>query len=247
MANLQSGLGQRSPGPCWWREGIGGFPGRLARELAAGRDRPGADPTVRGSGSRQGRLSRSDPCFPLQVWCPLAMNPTGFRQGSSSDEDLVEVAEGMLDFSMADDVPPLDGESAEGNLSQPVMPLRVSSTDALRLPWLSHGTVAVRSGGESGRPLGKPLQSTLNADPVEQSPRRHGLTRLPEWERVGDVWGGVGCSRGSSYKDSRLPLGRHLSRRSPNYHLCWDLLAPGNLVIFMASWLAVELSHITPE
>lgn len=40
----------------------------------------------------------------------------------------------MLDFSMADDVPPLDGESAEGNLSQPAMPLRVSSTDALRLP-----------------------------------------------------------------------------------------------------------------
>lgn len=81
---------------------------------------------MRGLGSRQGPLSRSDPCFPLQVWCPLAMNHTGCRhgsfQGSSSDEDLVEVAEGRLDFSMADDVPPLDREMAEGNLSRPVMP-----------------------------------------------------------------------------------------------------------------------------
>ncbi|XP_070808145.1 H(+)/Cl(-) exchange transporter 5 [Pituophis catenifer annectens] len=47
------------------------------------------------------------------------MNHTGFRHGSfqggsSSDEDLVEVAGGMLDFSMADDVPPLDREMAEG-------------------------------------------------------------------------------------------------------------------------------------
>lgn len=185
MANLQSGLGQRSPGPCWWREGrllghLWASRGGWRENWLLGETGQGPDPTVRGSGSRQGRLSRSDPCFPLQVWCPLAMNPTGFRQGSSSDEDLVEVAEGMLDFSMADDVPPLDGESAEGNLSQPAMPLCVSSTDALRLPWLSQGTVAVRSGGETGRPLGKPLQSTLNADPVEQSPRRHGLTHLPE-------------------------------------------------------------------
>uniref|UniRef100_A0A8C6XUT3 Chloride channel protein n=1 Tax=Naja naja TaxID=35670 RepID=A0A8C6XUT3_NAJNA len=47
------------------------------------------------------------------------MSHTGFRHGSfqggsSSDEDLVEVAGGMLDFSMVDDVPPLDREMAEG-------------------------------------------------------------------------------------------------------------------------------------
>ncbi|KAM6427457.1 H(+)/Cl(-) exchange transporter 5 isoform 1-T5 [Liasis olivaceus] len=46
------------------------------------------------------------------------MNNKGFRhgsfQGSSSDEDMVEVAGGMLDFSMADDVPPLDREMVEG-------------------------------------------------------------------------------------------------------------------------------------
>lgn len=54
------------------------------------------------------------------------MNHTSFRHGSfqggsSSDEDLVEVAGGMLDFSMADDVPPLDREMVEGNLSQLAM------------------------------------------------------------------------------------------------------------------------------
>ncbi|XP_063169557.1 H(+)/Cl(-) exchange transporter 5 isoform X2 [Candoia aspera] len=46
------------------------------------------------------------------------MNSKGFRhgsfQGSSSDEDMVEVAGGVLDFSMADDVPPLDREAMEG-------------------------------------------------------------------------------------------------------------------------------------
>uniref|UniRef100_A0A8D2Q8Y2 Chloride voltage-gated channel 5 n=1 Tax=Varanus komodoensis TaxID=61221 RepID=A0A8D2Q8Y2_VARKO len=37
----------------------------------------------------------------------------GSFQSSTSDEDMVEVAGGTLDFSMADDVPPLDGGMAE--------------------------------------------------------------------------------------------------------------------------------------
>ncbi|KAG8144730.1 hypothetical protein E2320_013179 [Naja naja] len=65
------------------------------------------------------RRRRRSPAGAAQVWCPLAMSHTGFRHGSfqggsSSDEDLVEVAGGMLDFSMVDDVPPLDREMAEG-------------------------------------------------------------------------------------------------------------------------------------
>uniref|UniRef100_R4GBX8 Chloride channel protein n=1 Tax=Anolis carolinensis TaxID=28377 RepID=R4GBX8_ANOCA len=46
------------------------------------------------------------------------MESKGFRRGSfqssTSDEDLVEVGGGTLDFSIADDVPPLDREMAEG-------------------------------------------------------------------------------------------------------------------------------------
>ncbi|XP_072837514.1 H(+)/Cl(-) exchange transporter 5 isoform X2 [Pogona vitticeps] len=46
------------------------------------------------------------------------MDNKGFRRGSfqssTSDEDMVEVAGGTLDFSMADDVPPLDREIEEG-------------------------------------------------------------------------------------------------------------------------------------
>ncbi|XP_048369969.1 H(+)/Cl(-) exchange transporter 5 [Sphaerodactylus townsendi] len=46
------------------------------------------------------------------------MDNKGYRRGSfqssTSDEDMVEVAGGTLDFSMADDVPPLDREMAEG-------------------------------------------------------------------------------------------------------------------------------------
>ncbi|XP_053129770.1 H(+)/Cl(-) exchange transporter 5 isoform X2 [Hemicordylus capensis] len=38
----------------------------------------------------------------------------GSFQSSTSDEDMVEVAGGTLDFSMVDDVPPLDREMAEG-------------------------------------------------------------------------------------------------------------------------------------
>lgn len=83
------------------------------------------------------------------------MNHTGFRHGSfqggsSSDEDLVEVAGEMLDFSMADDVPPLDREMAEGNLSQLAM-LVLATPGARRLPWLGQGPVAVWRGGETGR------------------------------------------------------------------------------------------------
>lgn len=88
------------------------------------------------------------------------MNHTGFRHGSfqggsSSDEDLVEVAGGMLDFSMADDVPPLDREMTEGNLSQLAMlPL---------VPRSSPGSTKARllCGGEERRgwPLGRPTLS----------------------------------------------------------------------------------------
>ncbi|XP_066496371.1 H(+)/Cl(-) exchange transporter 5 [Tiliqua scincoides] len=46
------------------------------------------------------------------------MESKGFQRGSfhssTSDEDLVEVAGGALDFSLGDDDPPLDGEMAEG-------------------------------------------------------------------------------------------------------------------------------------
>ncbi|KAJ6653515.1 hypothetical protein lerEdw1_009095 [Lerista edwardsae] len=49
---------------------------------------------------------------------PPAMESKGFRRGSfqssTSDEDLVEVAGGALDFSLGDDDPPLDGGMAEG-------------------------------------------------------------------------------------------------------------------------------------
>ncbi|XP_044308686.1 LOW QUALITY PROTEIN: H(+)/Cl(-) exchange transporter 5 [Varanus komodoensis] len=48
---------------------------------------------------------------------PSAMEKKDYRHGSfqssTSDEDMVEVAGGTLDFSMADDVPPLDGGMAE--------------------------------------------------------------------------------------------------------------------------------------
>lgn len=52
------------------------------------------------------------------------MNNKGFRrssfQSSTSDEDMVEVAGGTLDFSMVDDdVPPLDREMAEGKVRSP--------------------------------------------------------------------------------------------------------------------------------
>ena len=64
-------------------------------------------------------MSRVMPVCPLQVPGGLAMDNKGFRRGSfqssTSDEDMVEVAGGTLDFSMADDVPPLDRESEEGN------------------------------------------------------------------------------------------------------------------------------------
>lgn len=48
------------------------------------------------------------------------MEGKGFRRGSfqssTSDEDLVEVAGGALDFSLGDDDPPLDGGMTEGTL-----------------------------------------------------------------------------------------------------------------------------------
>ncbi|XP_054851991.1 H(+)/Cl(-) exchange transporter 5 isoform X1 [Eublepharis macularius] len=48
----------------------------------------------------------------------FAMDNKGYRRGSfqssTSDEDMVEVAGGTLDFSMVDDVPPLDREMVEG-------------------------------------------------------------------------------------------------------------------------------------
>ncbi|XP_065267451.1 H(+)/Cl(-) exchange transporter 5-like [Emys orbicularis] len=47
------------------------------------------------------------------------MNNKGFRRGSfqssTSDEDMVEIAGGALDFSITDDDPPLDREMLGGN------------------------------------------------------------------------------------------------------------------------------------
>ena len=54
------------------------------------------------------------PVFPF---CAGAMDHRGFHQGSfnsfqssSSDEDLMDIPGTAMDFSMRDDVPPLDGE-----------------------------------------------------------------------------------------------------------------------------------------
>ncbi|MEE6521037.1 hypothetical protein FKM82_019034 [Ascaphus truei] len=50
------------------------------------------------------------------------MENKGFRRSSlnsfqsSSDEDMVEITEATLDFSITDDVPPIDRDMAGGNL-----------------------------------------------------------------------------------------------------------------------------------
>ncbi|KAG8571195.1 hypothetical protein GDO81_011551 [Engystomops pustulosus] len=59
------------------------------------------------------------PLYKLQV--TLGMENKGFRRSSlnsfhssTSDEDMVEITEATLDFTVADDVPPIDREMAEG-------------------------------------------------------------------------------------------------------------------------------------
>lgn len=82
--------------------------------------------------------------LPVQVLNLLAMDNKGYRRGSfqssTSDEDMVEVAGGTLDFSMVDDVPPLDREMAEGNCLKALCVLAVPAGQAF---WLTSALVCL--------------------------------------------------------------------------------------------------------
>ena len=80
------------------------------------------------SGKGLGSHCNKPPVF-FFFFCAGAMDNRGFQQGSfnsfqssSSDEDLMDIPGTAMDFSMRDDVPPLDGEiegiiTADDNLS----------------------------------------------------------------------------------------------------------------------------------